>query len=164
MFAWLVILLLSLILYGDARSNVWLHFFHLPPCTEREKNHLNIAHCFCRQRESNPGRRKWTRYPLFHCLSGLQDMFLTFQPSFGNESRTPRIGFGAGKVRVTSASDTCRTCWPSEPKMHQVRRIQSGFIFKFRLYQHLNGPWTNILLKSRLQSPVGFFTHASIEK
>ena len=29
----------------DHSNSVWLHFFHLPPYTEWEKNHLNIALC-----------------------------------------------------------------------------------------------------------------------
>ena len=46
------------------------HFFlayHLLP---RGKNHQNIAHCFCRRRESNPGclRSQRVRYPLLHYL------------------------------------------------------------------------------------------------
>ena len=51
--------------------------FNLPPYTaytaytERKKNHLNIAHCFCRWQEWNPGRglSKGVHYPLLHCLS-----------------------------------------------------------------------------------------------
>ena len=48
-------------------------FLNLPPCTEREKNLLNIEHCFCRQQESNPGClcSKQVRYPLLHCISAL---------------------------------------------------------------------------------------------
>ena len=41
-------------LHGDARSRVWLYFFHLPPYGEMERNNLNIAHCFCQQVRIKP--------------------------------------------------------------------------------------------------------------
>ena len=34
---------------------VWLHFFHIPPYTEGEKKHLNVAFCYCQWPVSNPG-------------------------------------------------------------------------------------------------------------
>ena len=30
----------------DYATSVWLHFFHLPPYTKKEKNHLNTALLF----------------------------------------------------------------------------------------------------------------------
>ena len=43
--------------------------FNLPPYTEREKNHLNIAHCFCRWWESHTGYMcsKWMYYSFINC-------------------------------------------------------------------------------------------------
>ena len=65
-----ILLYLVLLPHENARSRALLHFFHLPPYTLREKKHLNIAHYFCRRRESNPGcqRSKLVRYPFLHCL------------------------------------------------------------------------------------------------
>ena len=69
--AWLVIILISTIWRCQDHSILVSGSisFIIPPYTER-KNHLNIAHCFCRQRESNPCclRSKQVRYPLLHCL------------------------------------------------------------------------------------------------
>ena len=47
-------------------------FLNLQPYTEREKNHLNIARCFCQWRKSSPYHllSKGVRYPLLHCLLG----------------------------------------------------------------------------------------------
>ena len=41
------------------------------PCGVKEKKHLNIAPCFCRQRESNPGCLcgKQVHHPILHSLS-----------------------------------------------------------------------------------------------
>ena len=61
---WPVIFFSLLIVHGDARSRDWLHFFYLPTYAEREINHPNISHCFCRQRESNPGRLRSKRSAL----------------------------------------------------------------------------------------------------
>ena len=57
-----------------ANYRVRLHFsYHLMP--RERKIHLNIAHCFCRRRESNPGRllSKRVLYPLRHCLLATTD-------------------------------------------------------------------------------------------
>ena len=55
----------------DHGNSVWLHFFHLTPYSEREKNPLMIAHFFCLWQEFNLGslRSKQVRNPLLHCLS-----------------------------------------------------------------------------------------------
>ena len=67
----------------DNANCVWLHFFDLPPYTEREKNHLNVVRCFCRQRESNSGclRSERVAYLLLQCLSATSHMlsFLFYQ-------------------------------------------------------------------------------------
>ena len=45
--------------------------FILPPYAKREKKHLNIACCFSKWWESNPGRlhNNWVLCPFLHCLS-----------------------------------------------------------------------------------------------
>ena len=66
--AWLVLLSL---LYGDARSRNYLVPGSNLAYLLMPKNHLNIATCWCRWRESNPDcqRSKRPRYPLNHCTS-----------------------------------------------------------------------------------------------
>ena len=59
----------------DHANCVRFHFFNLPPYAEREKNHLNVACCFFRWRESNPSHlhSKRVRYPLLQRLSAMQN-------------------------------------------------------------------------------------------
>ena len=83
---------------------VWLHFFNLPPNTEREKNHLNVARCLCRQLESNPGclHSKPVRYPLLHCL-----LFGSTLPSIEKISFAVLPGVIAGLLHQNTQREKC---------------------------------------------------------
>ena len=106
----LLFFLLLLILHGDTRSQVRLHFFHLLTSTEREKDHQSIAHCFCRWRESKPGclRSKRVHYPLLLCLLAILVLFDLNGPKLcfnclqdSNSSRRDQVAQGAPGFYIT---------------------------------------------------------------
>ena len=121
--AWLVILFF--LLYGEARSLnfcVWLHFFYLPPYTEREKPSEYCTYCFCRRRESNPGRlrSKRVRYPLLHCLSAShpdinEDFLASHQFGFYPVILFGQVSIGRmwiGRILIWPTVDWPNVNWP----------------------------------------------------
>ena len=88
----------------DHANSVWLHFFYLPPYTKREKNHLNVARCLCRQLESNPGclHSKPVRYPLLRCI-----LFGSTLPSIEKISFAVLPGVIAGLQHPNTQREKC---------------------------------------------------------